>query len=65
MENAPLTKAHDYARNADAATYSSRVAQAGEAHALAAVSFHEAARETHDAEVLVSTPLELLLSNAS
>ncbi|KAF2277745.1 uncharacterized protein EI97DRAFT_500002 [Westerdykella ornata] len=52
MENAHLTKAHEHARSAAAATYGSSITAAGEAHALAAVSFHEAARDTHDTEAL-------------
>lgn len=51
MENSHLVKAHEHARNAATATYGNSIVAAGEAHALAAASFHEATEDTHDAEV--------------
>lgn len=51
MESAHLTKAHEHARNAATATYGNSVATAGKEHELASLSFHEAAQDTHNAEV--------------
>lgn len=52
MESAALTKAHDHVRTAATATFDNRVATAGQAHDSAAAEFHEAVKDTHNAEVI-------------
>ncbi|KAI8942177.1 hypothetical protein NX059_000264 [Plenodomus lindquistii] len=52
MESAHLTRAHEHVRTAATATYDKSVATAGQEHHLAAVAFHQAARDTHNDEAL-------------
>ena len=50
MESAHLTKAHEHVRNAQTATLSSSIATAGDEHDHAAIFFHDASQDTHNAE---------------
>ncbi|KAA8617566.1 hypothetical protein PtrV1_09073 [Pyrenophora tritici-repentis] len=51
MESAHLTHAHEHARTAATATISNSVLTAGQEHDKAARAFHDAAQDTHNAEV--------------
>ncbi len=51
MESAHLTKAHEHVRAAQTATLGSSIATAGDEHDHAAALFHDAAQDTHNAEV--------------
>jgi hypothetical protein len=61
MESAYLTKAHEHVRNAQTATLSSSIATAGDEHDHAATLFHDAAQDTHNAEVCLCLCLCLCL----
>ena len=59
MESAYLTKAHEHVRNAQTATLSSSIATAGDEHDHAATLFHDAAQDTHHAEVCLCLCLKM------
>ncbi|KAH7117813.1 hypothetical protein B0J11DRAFT_617637 [Dendryphion nanum] len=52
MESAYITKAHEHARSAATATYSSSIVTAAVEHESAASAFHNAATDTHNDEAL-------------